>query len=365
MITEELDKLAKDHPEKVHYLFNIADNYTDCKWKNAPDIPPNILQLFVRRGVLIKEEVEEDDPNDYGIYYPGLVNYYYISDEQILLDWVDERRASQKEIDWYAPNEFDQKVLFEDFVCSSEDREEILEEVIEAITIPGDGLHILLVGPQASGKTLLFDAIHTLNDSDKGNGGAITPQGWIEMIMEERKRIHIIDEIDKWFIKGKGKRGEMDKETARALGALLPLTEEGLLNIHKHNFHERIYNKGVVLAGANRIDVLMDYPELISRFKGRIFYLEHYTEEEFLEICRIKFVKYPYHLPPDLADEIGRLVWDHDKEVRTAIGAADTAISYLKRGKDPYERVRKTIGRMKRLGLGRTVCPKCEGRGYC
>jgi intein/homing endonuclease len=187
-----------------------------------------------------------------------------------------------------------------------------------------------------SGKTILMDAIMSLDEADFCSGGATSAVGYAEILMMDPKRIHIIDEVDKWF--------RDKKKGADAEGILLPFMEEGQINVHKSRKHYTIINKGVVICGANRMDWFS--PEFKSRFKGRMYEFPEYTMDEFLEIIVRKYLGDPWRFDRNLARTIGEEVWGFDRNIRTAMGLGSIAKIAIMKDRDPCDRVVKAVKRM-------------------
>jgi len=61
----------------------------------------------------------------------------------------------------------------------------------------GSAIHILLVGPPASAKTMFLTSLMQLKNSYFSDGVNSTKAGIIDYVLEKRPRYLLIDEIDK------------------------------------------------------------------------------------------------------------------------------------------------------------------------
>lgn len=82
-------------------------------------------------------------------------------------------------------------------------------------------IHLLLIGPPASGKSIVLNEIGRLPRSRFALGGGSTKAGITQLLSEQRPRYLIIDEID--------------KADSQDLSTLLSLMESGLVSITKGN----------------------------------------------------------------------------------------------------------------------------------
>lgn len=132
-------------------------------------------------------------------------------------------------------------------------------------------VHILLVGPPASGKTVFLEEVKRVSDSEFLVGSSTTGPGLIDELFEKRPKNILIDEFDK-----------MEKDD---YGNLLSLQEDGLVKETKGNQKRREMklDGATVYASANRLDNVPD--ENTSRFLGDpVIQLEQYDDEEFKQV---------------------------------------------------------------------------------
>lgn len=359
MFTEDLEKLVRDHPvyrqiiPKLYELEMEHPDADDC-WEKPDWLAPNHVTMMKRRGILKEEKrlLQAPDPIFAGATQLQEIKVYKVVDVMTMVDFITEEETEEEPPDWESPTVFDPDELFADYI-RNQDRDRIITEIIEAIMYPGSRQHILLDGPKASGKTVILDAIMTLEHTLKVNGGTTSAVGFIEALDENpRTRIAVADEFEKWFWDTK-KAGE-------ARGVILPYLEEGIINVHKHKNHKATLNLGVFIAAINNRGPLeMDDGELLSRFDGGIYTFSEYTEEEFTDLCLFKFGRAPWNLDPDLIEVIREEVWTFNKDVRTARGLAKSALLAAGRGLDPIQRVKEKMQTMRDFAQPTESCPSC------
>jgi len=127
-------------------------------------------------------------------------------------------------------------------------------------------VHLLLVGPPASAKSLFMSSLTKLERSYYVVGSSSTKSGIFDYLFEYRPRYFIIDEIEK-----------MNK---RDQTSLLNLMESGILSELKHNQKRMTQLKTWIFASCNSEEKLL--PPLLTRFRD--IHFKPYTEEEFVDI---------------------------------------------------------------------------------
>jgi holliday junction DNA helicase RuvB len=127
-------------------------------------------------------------------------------------------------------------------------------------------VHILLLGPPASAKTMFLTSLMKLKNSYFADGVNSTKAGMIDYLFENRPRYLLMDEIDKMAPKHQA--------------LLLNLMETGIISETKYGKTRSTQIKTSVFATSNNIKSLS--PPLLSRFF--IVELESYTYEQFCEV---------------------------------------------------------------------------------
>lgn len=146
-----------------------------------------------------------------------------------------------------------------------------IKDLFMASVATDEPVHILLVGPPASGKTVFLEEIKRLQDSEFLVGSATSGPGLIDELFEKRPHNILIDEFDK-----------MEKAD---YGNLLTLQENGLVKETKGNQKRREMRLegATVYATANRLDKIPE--ENLSRFLGDpVIQLEEYSDEQFRQV---------------------------------------------------------------------------------
>ena len=169
-------------------------------------------------------------------------------------------------------------------------------------------VHILLVGPAATAKSLFLSELARLPGARFALGGTSSKAGIAEYLIVERPRYLILDEIDK-----------MDM---RELSVLLSLMESGTVSRLKKHMTEDEKLTCWVFAGANTTARLP--AELRSRFL--VLRLNEYTDEEFREVSRA-VLSAREGKSGALSDYIIEKVLAHSRDVRDCVKLARLAES--------------------------------------
>lgn len=182
-------------------------------------------------------------------------------------------------------------------------------------------VHLLLVGPPASAKSLFMSSLTKLERSYYAVGSSSTKSGIFDYLFEYRPRYFIIDEIEK-----------MNK---RDQTSLLNLMESGILSELKHNQKRTTQLKTWVFASCNSVERLL--PPLLTRFRDMHF--KPYTEEEFVDIA-VEILDREEGLDKDVATVIADAVFNRLKStnIRECI-----RISRLTRGDIDHSKLDKIL----------------------
>jgi len=169
---------------------------------------------------------------------------------------------------------------------------EDIKELFLASLHSDDPVHILLLGPPASGKTVFLEEVKRIQNAEFLVGSSTTGPGLLDELFENRPKHILIDEFDK-----------MDKSD---YGNLLSLQESGLVKETKGNEKRREMKlRGATIYGsANRLENVPD--ENLSRFLGDpVIELEQYNDEEFKQVVENVLV-----MREDAEVEIAKLIAD-------------------------------------------------------
>jgi MoxR-like ATPase len=194
--------------------------------------------------------------------------------------------------------------LFEDII-GYDDIKRLFRMAINA----NDPVHILLIGPPASAKTLFMRTLTQLQNSYFTDGGNSTKAGMIDYIFNNEPKYLLIDEIDKMSTKDQT--------------FLLNLMETGIVSETKHGKTRTIHMKTWVFASSNNIT------NITRPLKSRFFPIKFkpYTYEQFYEIT-VKVLK-RQNINEEIAKATANAVWKRIKsgDIRSCVRIARMAKS--------------------------------------
>jgi replication-associated recombination protein RarA len=181
-------------------------------------------------------------------------------------------------------------------------------------------VHILLVGPPASAKTLFMLEFLNLERSYFTLGSHSTKAGMIDYLFEHRPRYLLVDEIEHMPYKDQT--------------SLLSIMETGILTETKSQKTRSTQLKTWIFATCNNKDKLLS--PLLSRFI--IFHLKPYNHSKFIEVSNGILVQNGIQF--DIAQEISEVVWKKlkSKDIRDCI-----KISRLAKTIEDVEWIAKTL----------------------
>ncbi len=184
-----------------------------------------------------------------------------------------------------------------------------LKEFFIASLRANNPVHILLVGPPGTAKSLILIEVERLSGSVFITGGTTTKVGIRDILVDKRPRILIIDEIDKI-------------SSPDDISVLLTLMESQRVIIAKHKEHREVKVKTWVFAAANTTRGLP--PELLDRFQ--IFYLKQYDNDTLRRVI-VKCLTKRENISEDIAKYIAEKVISINGTVRDAIRLARISTS--------------------------------------
>ena len=181
-------------------------------------------------------------------------------------------------------------------------------------------VHILLVGPPASAKTLFMLEFLNLERSYFTLGSHSTKAGMIDFLFEHRPRYLLVDEIEHMPYKDQT--------------SLLSIMETGILTETKSQKTRSTQLKTWIFATCNNKDKLLS--PLLSRFI--IFHLKPYNHSKFIEVSNGILIQNGIQF--DIAQEISEIVWKKlkSKDIRDCI-----KISRLAKTIEDVEWITKTL----------------------
>jgi Holliday junction DNA helicase RuvB len=169
-------------------------------------------------------------------------------------------------------------------------------------------VHILLVGPPASAKTLFMLECMKLERSYFTLGSHSTKSGMIEYLFEKRPRYLVIDEIEHMPLKDQT--------------ALLSLMETGIIAETKFQKARNTQLKTWVFATSNATDRMLT--PLLSRFL--VLYFKPYKYGNFKEVT-IHMLCHGEGVAEEIATEVADVVWTKlkSKDIRDCVKIANLA----------------------------------------
>jgi len=168
-------------------------------------------------------------------------------------------------------------------------------------------VHILLVGPPASAKTLFMLEFLKLERSYFTLGSHSTKAGMIDYLFDFRPRYLLVDEIEHMPYKDQT--------------SLLSIMETGIITETKSQKTRSTQLKTWIFATCNNKEKLLS--PLLSRFI--IFHLKSYNLSKFIEVSNGILIK--NDVPFDVANEISHVVWNKlkSRDIRDCIKIARLA----------------------------------------
>jgi Holliday junction DNA helicase RuvB len=181
-------------------------------------------------------------------------------------------------------------------------------------------VHILLVGPPASAKTLFMLECMKLQRSYFTLGSHSTKSGMIDYLFEKRPRYLIVDEIEHMPMKDQT--------------ALLSLMETGIVSETKFQRTRNTQLKTWVFATSNGTDRMLT--PLLSRFV--VLHFKQYSFGSFQEVCI--HILGREGVPTEVAVAIAEAVWTKlkSKDIRDCI-----KIGRLAKTKEDVEWIAQTL----------------------
>src|ERR687894_1713559 len=181
-------------------------------------------------------------------------------------------------------------------------------------------VHLLLVGPPASAKTLFMMECMKLERSYFTLGSHSTKSGMLDYLFDKRPRYLIVDEIEHMPMKDQT--------------ALLSLMETGILAETKFQKTRNTHLKTWVFASSNATDRMLT--PLLSRFV--VLHFKQYSLGSFHEVC--VHILGREGITPDVAAAIAEAVWTKlkSKDIRDCI-----KIGRLAKTKEDVEWIVQTL----------------------
>jgi len=274
-IEDEEEAKRRENPEMYPW--------SGFEWSDIP------AQTAVLNQLVIDELLVTGGPR--GTYRSRSTTAYKLKDPELVrecLEKLDEIEEGAEEGD-IPPDLFD-------FILGHDQVKDLIWKSINAER----PVHILLVGPPATAKSMFLGELARLPFSRFALGGSTRKGGLEDYLLEFRPRYLIIDEIDK-----------MDM---RDMSVLLSLMESGVVARLKKRMREMERMTTWIFGGANRDNAM--WPELKSRFFA--VHLKEYSEADFLMVAKTILCTWE-KVEPSLANYIAKAAASHTRDVREAV----------------------------------------------
>jgi len=289
--------LIRDRPDLKDALERIID-YEDTH---------EFDEYFEELGWEWDDLVPPVSPQDlYRLFLKGVLKRPYKSRSHIgylLADRGEVKRALELfEVSEHTPSfeeEFTVPADLFSVIVGFEDVKAVIRRSLEAER----PVHVLLVGPPSTAKSLFLMELSRLPNARYALGGRSSRAGVSRFLIEARPRYLLIDDIEKMDMKD--------------YSVLISLMETGVVSELLAGRNETIQLKTWVFASANDQSKLP--PELRSRFMR--FNLAEYSLEQFREVV-VKTLTRREGLDPNLAEYIAERLMFKTRDVREAVRLA-------------------------------------------
>lgn len=286
--TRDVAEEVREHAEILRRALELEEknrgqNWFGFRWHEV-QAPPATLNKLVVAGIL-KVGFQTNSGTDYRVADPETL--------RAMLALAEQPLPEPKEGPLELPTD-----LFAPIVGYDDLKGEIRG------SLEGEPVHFLLIGPPATAKSVFLMELARLPGAHFTTGGSSSRAGINRLLLSQRPRILIVDEIEK-----------MNMEDC---SALLSLMEGGIVSSTKVGLTATIQITCSVFAACNSTRRLPR--ELLSRFERVTF--RPYTEEEFHHVV-VKVLTMREETPEAVARRVAELCvenrWD---DVRDAVRLA-------------------------------------------
>jgi len=295
-------KVIKDDPQKeglLRYLVEFEETHAPEDWaKDVSGGTADVSWTWDKVGIPASKIMPLVNAGLVGIVFSSRSSTHYslVGREVMKQVLIEAEKAKER---MSLPATLDREIeipgdLFST-IAGYEEIKAFLKRVLKA-----ERFHVLLVGPPASAKTVFLLELARFPGSFYCLGSATTKAGMAEILYEQRPRILLADEIDKFENKD--------------IAILLSLAETGIVRETKVSKQREMRLNTNIFAAANSAKGMPK--ELLSRF--RVLYLPQYTREEFIQTSTEVLVERE-KVEPGLASYIAERTWEVSRDVREAV----------------------------------------------
>ena len=301
-LTQRVLDFVKEDTQReglLHYLVEFEESHAPEDWaKDVSDSTADVSWTWDKVGIAAPKIMSLVNAGLLGIIFSSRSSTHYaLIGREVIKKVLGELERLREEASSIVA--LDKEIEIPENLFSTvsgyEEIKAFLKKVLEA-----ERFHVLLVGPPASAKTVFLLELARLPESFYCLGSATTKAGVAEILYEQRPRILLADEIDKFETKD--------------IAILLSLAETGIIRETKVSKQREVRLNTSIFAAANSAKGMPK--ELLSRF--RVLYLPPYTKEEFID-ASIKVLVEREKVEPDLASYIAGRAWEVSRDVREAV----------------------------------------------
>jgi Holliday junction DNA helicase RuvB len=293
---------VKEDPQReglLHYLIEFEESHAPEDWaKDVSGGTADVSWTWDKVGIPAPKIMPMVNAGLLGIIFSSRSSTHYaIVGREVIKKVLGELERLREGTSLIATLEKEIEIPDNIFstVSAYEEIKAFLKKALKA-----ERFHVLLVGPPASAKTVFLLELARLPGSFYCLGSATTKAGIAEILYEQRPKILLADEIDKFETKD--------------IAILLSLAETGIIRETKVSKQREVRLNTSIFAAANSAKGMPR--ELLSRF--RVLYLPPYTKEEFID-ASTKVLIAREKVEPDLASYIAERAWEVSGDVREAV----------------------------------------------
>jgi Holliday junction DNA helicase RuvB len=294
--------IIKDNPQReglLRYLIEFEETHAPEDWaKDVSDGTADVSWTWDKVGIPASKIMPFLNAGLAGIVFSSRSSTYYsLAGREVMKKVLLEAVKTKERMSLTATLDREMEIPGDLFstIAGYEEIKAFLKRVLKA-----ERFHVLLVGPPASAKTVFLLELGRLPGSFYCLGSATTKAGIAEILYEQRPRILLADEIDKFENKD--------------IAILLSLAETGIVRETKVSKQREVRLNTNIFAAANSAKGMPK--ELLSRF--RVLYLPQYTREEFID-ASTKVLVERERVDLDLASYIAQMAWQVSRDVREAV----------------------------------------------
>lgn len=301
-LAKRVSDFVKEDPRReglLRYLVEFEENHAPEDW--AKDVSGGIADVswtWDKVGIAAQKIMPLVNAGLLGIVFSSRSSTHYTLVGRAVIKKVLGELERVRERESLIPT-LDKEIEIPENLFSTVSGYDEIKAFLRKV-LKAERFHVLLVGPPASAKTVFLLELARLPGSFYCLGSATTKAGLAEILYEQRPRILLADEVDKFENKD--------------LAILLSLAETGIIRETKVSKQREVRLNTSIFAAANSAKVMPK--ELLSRF--RVLYLPSYTREEFID-ASTKVLIEREKVEPGLALYIAEKAWEVSRDVREAV----------------------------------------------